>query len=266
MNESEDIKTLDFLRFTVRQHARSLASTVKKKNKQHKTLEEWRVNQITGFLRILRETSSDIATAYRKNRVATVAWLTRNLLELSIWIEYCTLSEKNARDFANDVIKDLYGLAGSMEQQDILKYRKSRDLLVQDIDRIFDSAEAKEEIDSFTRDFDMKVASACDSEAFLTDEQISAMAAIIGEEKQRLDKYLKVSEVAQSIGRTVFTKQNKFLSKFAHPTALLICVPLGCDDLNPMSFFIQDAGFLAGDCMILLSAFIAETFPKDATT
>ena len=264
VNDSEDIKTLDFLRFTVLSNAKSLASAVKTKNRQYKTLEKWREAQIANFLRTLGEMSSDIATAYRRNRVATVAWLTRNLLELSVWIEYCSLSEENARDFANDVVKDLSGLARSMEQQDILKYRKSRDLVVQSVCQIFDSAEAKEKIDSFTEEFDRKVASACDSEPFLTEEQCSKMAAIIGQESLK-DDHRKVWEAAQSIGREgVFAKQNKFLSKFAHPTALLISVPFGRDDLSPMSFFMQDAGFLAGDCILLLSAFIAGIFPKDA--
>jgi len=263
MSDSEDIKTLDFLRFTVRADAKSFTSTVKTKNKQYKTLEKWRVNQMTSFSRILGETSSDIATAYRRNRVATVAWLTRNLLELSVWIEYCTLSEENARKFANDTLKDLYGLAGSMEHVDILKYRRSRDL-VQSVGRIFDSAEAKENFYSVTEALDKKVASALsDSGPFLTEEQLLEMATIIGEKNLR-DNHLNVTRVAESIGRgEVFTKQNKFLSKFAHPTALLMCMPPGCDDNNPMSFFIQDAGLLAADCMLLFSAFLAGIFPKD---
>jgi hypothetical protein len=98
---------LDFLRHIVPPAAKSVVSGIKTKNRQHRALEKWQVIQMASFMRILIETAIDIVTAYRKKRVATVAWLTRNLLELSVWIAYCTSSEDRARSFWNDILKDL---------------------------------------------------------------------------------------------------------------------------------------------------------------
>ena len=36
-----------------------------------------------------------------------VAWLTRNLVELSVWVEYCSQSAQNAEEFFRDAVRDL---------------------------------------------------------------------------------------------------------------------------------------------------------------
>jgi hypothetical protein len=262
MNDSEDVEGLEFLRSTVRLGAKSLSSIVKRKNRQYKTLEKWREDQIARFLRIFAETSSDIATAYRRNRAATVAWLTRNLLELSIWIEYCTSTEENALSFRNDAFKDLYGIARAWDQLDLLNSRRARDLLLENVDQLFDPTEAKEQVDSIIEEFERIVSELSDAEAFLTDDQVSTMAEATGVVTLR-DNHLNVAEVARSIGRgDAFTKQNRFLSKLAHPTALLAHMPTG-DDYSAMEIFITDATLLAAECMLLLSAFVTEIFPKE---
>jgi hypothetical protein len=43
----------------------------------------------------------------RRGSLAYVAWLTRNLLELRVWAEYCALSMGHAQDFFFDSIRDL---------------------------------------------------------------------------------------------------------------------------------------------------------------
>jgi hypothetical protein len=80
--------------------AEKLVRSIRINNGKAKKLTKWRERQITTFLKIVSDTSSDLIIAYRKKRLATVAWLTRNLLELSIWIEYCTSSEANGRSFS----------------------------------------------------------------------------------------------------------------------------------------------------------------------
>ena len=105
LSETEIIDGL----FDTRDLAKSLLSALKSNNRRLKRLEDWREHQVTGFLRILVETITDLVAAHKKNRVSTVAWLTRNLLELSIWSEYCAASESNSLSFFNDSLKDLYG-------------------------------------------------------------------------------------------------------------------------------------------------------------
>jgi hypothetical protein len=77
---------------------------------------------------------------------------------------------------------------------------------------------------------------------------------------------LNVKDAAGSIGRAeMFAMQNKYLSKFAHPTALLIHMPPTNDDKDPLDFFLDDAVYLAAECIALASAFKAAVFPKDTT-
>lgn len=45
--------------------------------------------------------------AKRRGRLDYVAWITRNLLELRVWAEYCGKSTENAYDFYCDAVRDL---------------------------------------------------------------------------------------------------------------------------------------------------------------
>jgi len=258
MSDSEALG-LDFLRSKVPLAAKSVISRIKRKNRQQKSLEEWRVIQISSFTGILIETAIDIVTAYRKKRLATVAWLARNLLELSVWIAYCTSSEDMARSFWNDTLKDVYGLAREWEKFDYVKVGYRREVLSQHIYQLFGATEAQEKIDETNE----RIASQCTGEqTLLSDDELSKMAAFLGEESIR-DNYLRVKDAAAATGRAdMFTMQNKYLSKFAHPTALLIHMPSTNDDNQPMDFFLDDAVYLAAECLALISAFEAAVFPK----
>jgi hypothetical protein len=46
----------------------------------------------------------------RRGDIAVVAWLTRNLVELKVWAEYCATSEEKALEFCDDAIRDLIEL------------------------------------------------------------------------------------------------------------------------------------------------------------
>ena len=43
-----------------------------------------------------------------------LAWLARNLLELRVWVAYCSMSAANAIEFAEDAIRDLADLNRSL--------------------------------------------------------------------------------------------------------------------------------------------------------
>ena len=48
----------------------------------------------------------DLEEANAAEKLNTVAWLTRNLLELAIWCQYCAESEEHSKEFVLDAAKD----------------------------------------------------------------------------------------------------------------------------------------------------------------
>jgi len=48
------------------------------------------------FVRALNSTAFEFLRAHREGRAGAIAWSARNFLELSIWIDYCCVSEGNA--------------------------------------------------------------------------------------------------------------------------------------------------------------------------
>ncbi len=79
------------------------------------------------FVTAVEENLADLEQANITGRLETVAWLSRNLLELSTWIVYCLQSEMNAKQFvldsardANDAIKipvEVFGYSFEQAQQ-----------------------------------------------------------------------------------------------------------------------------------------------------
>jgi acyl-CoA-binding protein len=53
--------------------------------------------------------------AKRRGRLDHVAWITRNLLELRIWAEYCGKSTENAYNFYCDAVRDLVDMLRKFE-------------------------------------------------------------------------------------------------------------------------------------------------------
>jgi hypothetical protein len=100
---------------------------IERENQKSRMFEMWRERQLVSFLRCIVDTASDLDQAFRKRRISTVAWLTRNLLELSIWTRYCNLSDEKAKAFRDDAIKDLYDIYHAQEALPSLEaqHRKS---------------------------------------------------------------------------------------------------------------------------------------------
>jgi hypothetical protein len=163
----------------------ALVRFIKARNRAvKKKLPKWRIRQIENFVKALNVTALELDRAREERRLATLAWAARNFLELSIWIDYCCASEENAKRFAEDTTRDLFGLlaAGKMAADLPPKVRDDVDALLQDLERIFNTATFK-----------------------VTDE------------------FKKVSKAAVEIGREKeFFSTNKLLSKMAHPTAFMV--------------------------------------------
>jgi hypothetical protein len=56
----------------------------------------------------VEENLRDLDEAMRTGRTRTVAWLTRNLLELAVWTSHCAESEANSKEFVLDAARDVH--------------------------------------------------------------------------------------------------------------------------------------------------------------
>jgi hypothetical protein len=118
--------------------------------------------------------------------VNQIAWYSRNLLELHVWIEFCCRNKPNAEEFYEDAIQDLV-----------------------DINRCYGPHD----------------------EQLATD--LEKATALIGKTK-KLHEYRTTAKAAAALGgkdetsswQEYFKDQNKLLSKFVHPTALSVVMPL----------------------------------------
>jgi hypothetical protein len=61
------------------------------------------LHEITRYRELLQR-------AKRRGNLDYVAWITRNLLELRIWAEYCGRSAQGADDFICDAVRDIFDL------------------------------------------------------------------------------------------------------------------------------------------------------------
>jgi hypothetical protein len=125
----------------------------------------------------------ELEFAYESKPVAHVAWLARNLMELNIWVGYCSASEENSTRFGEDSIRDL---------KDALTVS---DEFSNDPSFSFKTAKQKL-IDAGSQD------------------------GIEDIDERFTDVRQAVELLGFSLGR--FRDMNKLLSKFAHPTALSV--------------------------------------------
>jgi hypothetical protein len=125
----EDLSDIEALR-AFPSRAKEVIALLMSEGSNTRTLEEWRSKQLIQFLAVLSCTATDLEVAYTQKRLATVAWLTRNLLELSIWIEFCNTSTDNAQRFRNDVLKDMHGLVRLLKAFDKLEREDEERFLV----------------------------------------------------------------------------------------------------------------------------------------
>lgn len=155
---------------------------------QKPAFEPWYSTLILDFIHGVENYCTELGETIGKDRLSATAWSARSLLELLVWINYCRASIENARGFHEDALRDLQGLVG---------------------------AHAK----------------TCNDFGF--DDQTSAMAMkeIQTTAKRDLEideidaKYLPVDKAAKAcdyVWSKAFPTLNKRLSKFTHPTAILI--------------------------------------------
>jgi len=155
---------------------------------QKSAFEKWHSALIIDFIHGLESYCEELRETIGKDRLSSVAWSARSLLELLVWIKFCRASDENARRFHEDALRDAKGLVEA--------HAKTREALGID-----------------------------DKTSALALEQIQ----VIAKEDLGLDgidaNYFAVAKAAKATGSVwseSFTHLNKALSKFAHPTAVLL--------------------------------------------
>jgi hypothetical protein len=103
------------LRQTIPRTGKLIATTLRRKNKKSKQIEEWREGQLLRLVGAAVDEVKELDRALKRGRLSTVAWCVRNLMELSVWSEYCNKSAANARRFLDDSVRDLYGFSEAVK-------------------------------------------------------------------------------------------------------------------------------------------------------
>lgn len=129
------------------------------------------------------------AAACEEKNVCAAAWATRNLLELTVWLNYCVRSRDCAKRFYDDKARDIVNFLDAIDG--LVKLINNPDLAT------FDLLEG-------------------------TRQRIAMKAELDGYEDIH-GTYQPVHEAAQEVGLGLFFRStNKLLSKFAHPTAMIV--------------------------------------------
>jgi hypothetical protein len=222
-------KSLDDLHQLFPERSLLLVNALRKKNKEDKKLPEWRSEQIAKLAVTVIQSAMDLEPAYLCGRISALAWATRNLLELSIWIDYCNLSDQHAKRFSDDSLRDLYGLSKAVQQ----------------------TFEA--ESGAKSNDLDLALGNLSQ---FAQKWGIAALE----------DDFKRVSDAAKELGQfPKFQAANKLLSKFAHPTAWSVHV---ADNPGPeagyLTMILQDGVFLALNAIITTRKIIRAYYPEIA--
>ena len=129
-----------------------------------------------------------LVDAHFKKQVQHTAWLARNLLELSIWCEYCARSQANTRTFFLDSTKDAVGFLNAFS--DLIS------MVPDDVSNVYmKSAKEKLYADAKAESFELS------------------------------DDFKKVHRAARELSKDhakMFSHINIILSKLTHPTAMVV--------------------------------------------
>lgn len=186
------------------------------------SLEGWYFSLFTKILISVGRVCHDLLKTIEQEALPAAAWNARNLLELWIWIKYCSASRDNARRFHEDSLRDIQGLTESLSKMSELI--GSRNEFV---------ASAQQKIGEIAL------------EKFGLESIDSS--------------YTKVAEAARSVGLdNWYFPNNAHLSKFAHPTAgLVVGIMHQSEKLRELQSVCTTQGvYFAGQCVIALEQII----------
>src|ERR1051326_5779314 len=184
--------------------------------------EPWRLALAVDFVESIERNCEQLLETMRKNRLSAAAWIARNLLELLVWVKFCGVSRENAWRFHEDALRDLKALSELYDRQCNAigvenKARSQREQLLKDV---ASERFGLEDID---------------------------------------DKFLHVGNASKTEGVDLgaqFHSSDPALSKFAHPTALLVHGLAHQRELcrNLQAVYTTHGVYYAAQCTLALEA------------
>ena len=156
------------------------------KNDKGGKIEPWKEDQLNRFGILLAQNATELERAFTERNEYKTAWVARNMLELSVWVRYCNLSDAHGKRFRVDGARDLMG---------------------------FYEAFAKLHFDKIKHERPKMDKAAQDMEAIIKSE---FGVTTVG------TTYERVAKAASEVGENKFETLNKIFSKFAHPTAWVV--------------------------------------------
>jgi hypothetical protein len=189
--------------------------------KSQGNVEPWFADLVHKLLLSVDRVRYDLLKTMEQDAVSGAAWNARNLLELWIWLKYCAASRENARRFHEDALRDMRGLSDAlskMHKQQGIPNEFEASARVQ-----FELAREKFGLDSLDSD------------------------------------YLGVGDAAKAVGLVdQFGSTNKFLSKFAHPTAVLVVGIMHQSETHRglQATMTTTGVYFAGQCVIVLGEIV----------
>jgi hypothetical protein len=186
--------------------------------------EDWYAILVTKVLASVARVCHDLLqTIEQKEALPTAAWNARNLLELWIWIEYCSASLENAHRFYEDALRDALGLTESLGKMC--------------------------ELTGTANDFEDQA------------RKTLAQLALKEHGVESLDtNYEKVAAAAKKVGlHEWYGACNAHLSKFAHPTAVLVAgiMHQGKSVVELQGVCTTYGVYFAGRCVMALEQMVA---------
>jgi hypothetical protein len=194
-------------------------------------IDQWYVDLLSKILLSVDRVCQDLLETTNRAALSAAAWNARNLLELWVWIRFCSTSPANARRFHEDALRDTQGLTESLS-------------------KMHATAGIKNEFE------------------VSANQKAAKLAAEIG--IGSLDsKYLRVAEAAKSIGLdNWYPPCNAHLSKLAHPTAVLVVGLMHQEEatLRAWQCSCTTQGlYFAGQCVIALSEAASAISAKESS-
>lgn len=196
---------------------------------------DWNVHKALMYLQLesaIEENRALILKLEKPKRqlvMRQMAWLNRNLLELDVWVEYAISSDDRAREFWEDSIRDAFSL---LTQGRSRKGKKPKQ----------------------PKSFEVPSPSGEDHDPEF--QNLMRKAVGIPNPDHEPDAWTAVSEAATALRRDEeYRSQNQMLSKFVHPTAMSILLPLPLkSQKNLQEQFAEEGKRLSAAALKKLSA------------
>jgi hypothetical protein len=207
--------------------ARKLAEYLATKNSAEGKIEKWREDQLNKFIRSLSLNADELERAFKQDRITALAWAVRNIIELSVWVDYCNLDVAHATRFRDDSVRDFYGFSKAIQTLQREEHGKS--------DAGLDRAQK-------------------DLETFAT--TVFGMGALD-------DDFERVSSAADELGwGKRFLALNKIYSKYAHPTAWAVNAVNSIEaDAGFRKMFLMDGIETVTGSLTKIRDFVLRSYP-----